>query len=89
MAMSMKSLVLTTLALPLVACAPIPPCPPRAAAGPPAATADPAGPKTREQVRAEVMAATADGSINDYNGFITVAREWPGSGSNVPPSSCR
>ena len=84
-----KILALTILAAPLVACAPMP-CTPPPAAKTPAAAADSSAPRTREQVQAEVMAATADGSINDYNGLITVAREWPGSGSNAPPaSSCR
>ena len=83
-----KILALTVLAAPLVACAPMHCTPP--AAKPPAAAADSSAPRTREQVQAEVLTATADGSINDYNGLITVAREWPGSGSNAPPaSSCR
>jgi hypothetical protein len=68
------------------ACVQMPPCPP-----PPASTTvavDPSAPKTREQVRAEVMAARQQGTLEDFNGLITVAREWPGSGGNAIPS-CR
>jgi hypothetical protein len=45
--------------------------PPAAPAATTTRAADPSAPKTREQVRAEVMQAQKDGSINDFNGDLS------------------
>ena len=72
-----KLLALAAWAATLAGCAPMPTSspPPQAAAAP----ASTSGPKTREQVRAEVLAAQRDGTIYDNNGDKTIARELPPS----------